>query len=122
MTRGRVEKAAQHALHTQAEVHHLRPGLKFDAGELKVYTLEELQEEGFQLVPWDGMYVHFFSSGSTFSPNPYAEIPFPSSAETLKSLFCSPEDPPTSLTLRTSNPSNSPCTMPGKTSASPKTI
>lgn len=77
MARGRLQKAARSSLHTQAEVHHLKPGLKFDGGEPKVYTLEELHKKGFQLVPWDGMSVRFFLFRSGFSPNPLIRNPVP---------------------------------------------
>jgi hypothetical protein len=54
LTRGRVQKASRLSLSTNAEVSRLKPGLKFKEGDVKVYTLEELKEEGFKVVSWDG--------------------------------------------------------------------
>ena len=67
LTRARIHKASKISLPTLAEVSNLKPGLKFQDGKTKVYTLGELQKKGFQVVPWDGRSVSFFFSISKSS-------------------------------------------------------
>jgi hypothetical protein len=67
LKRGRLQKASNTSLPTQAEISRLKPGLKFKDGEAKVYTLKELFKQGFKRVPWNGTYVSVFSSSKKTS-------------------------------------------------------
>lgn len=53
----RVKGASKVSVHTDTDLDTLKPGLKFNDGEAKVYTLGELLEKGFRVIRWDGMWV-----------------------------------------------------------------
>ena len=55
LTKGRVKKASERSFWTDVEVSSLKPGLKFEDGDAKVYRLEELLARGFELLLWDGV-------------------------------------------------------------------
>jgi hypothetical protein len=57
VTSSQVKKASKVAIHTDTDLTTLKPGLKFDDGEAKVYSLGEILKKGFELIPWDGMWV-----------------------------------------------------------------
>ena len=54
LAKGRVQKACALSLHTETQISQLKPGLKFQDGKAKVYTLKALQKRGFKVIPWDG--------------------------------------------------------------------
>lgn len=55
LTKGRVREASKRSVQTDVTISSLRPGLKFEDGEAKVYKLDELLEAGFTLVEWGGV-------------------------------------------------------------------
>lgn len=55
MLEGRIKKAQARPVLTDARLGALKPGLKLQGCEPKVYTLEELRSRKFRIVSWDGM-------------------------------------------------------------------
>ena len=55
LARGRVAGAFRNPVQTDISISNLKPGLKLDVGDVKVYELQELKKMGFRVIEWDGV-------------------------------------------------------------------
>lgn len=76
LTEGRVRRATDHTIHTDVELGTLKPGLNLNGKKKRVYSREELENEGLRVIPWDGMYVLSHLLAVTCGELPLVEVTF----------------------------------------------